>query len=184
MTNYVNQKDEQLNLQRQKVAEQQEAGRQFRFIGGQQFFTSMRDVGYGNEGQALMDIIDNGIEAGATEIHVLIQNDGPYGRIEAMAVVDNGHGMDPAWLEASIGFGSTSRGTKRDGLGRFGMGLSSAGIAFSELLEVYSTRPIVTGIGPLSTLGPKVRHALQMNILRMSWIFAHLRPLNNLHHLG
>ena len=46
--------------------------------------------------------------------------------------------MDPAWLEASIGFGSTSRGTKRDGLGRFGMGLSSAGIAFSELLEVYS----------------------------------------------
>lgn len=138
MTNYVNQKDEQLNLQRQKVAEQQEAGRQFRFIGGQQFFSSMRDVGYGNEGQALMDIIDNGIEAGATEIHVLIQNDGPRGRIEAMAVADNGHGMDPAWLEASIGFGSTSRGTKRDGLGRFGMGLSSAGIAFSELLEVYS----------------------------------------------
>ena len=71
MTNYINQKDEQLNLQRQMVAEQKKAGRQFRFIGGQQFFASMRDVGYANEGQALMDIIDNGIEAGATEIHVL-----------------------------------------------------------------------------------------------------------------
>ena len=35
----------------------------------------MRDVGYGNEGQALMDIIDNGIE-GSQEIHVLVENDG------------------------------------------------------------------------------------------------------------
>ena len=183
MTNYVNQKDEQLNLQRQKVAEQQEAGRQFRFIGGQQFFTSMRDVGYGNEGQALMDIIDNGIEAGATEIHVLVENDGPYGRIESMAVVDNGHGMDPAWLEASIGFGSTSRGTKRDGLGRFGMGLSSAGIAFSELLEVYSHSADSNWHRTFIDLRAE-RHALQMNILRMFWIFARLRLLNNLHHLG
>ena len=46
--------------------------------------------------------------------------------------------MDPEWLEASIGFGSTSRGTSREGLGRFGMGLNNAGIAFGELLEVYS----------------------------------------------
>ena len=32
----------------------------------------------------------------------------------------------------------TSRGTSREGLGRFGMGLNNAGIAFGELLEVYS----------------------------------------------
>ncbi|MDB2528048.1 ATP-binding protein [Alphaproteobacteria bacterium] len=138
MTNFIQQKDEQLALQRQRVEDQKSTGRQFRFIGGQQFFTSMRDVGYENEGQAIQDIVDNGIEAGASEVHVLIKNDGPRGAIQSIAIVDNGHGMDKEWLEASIGFGSTSRGTKRDGLGRFGMGLSSAGIAFSERLDVYS----------------------------------------------
>lgn len=138
MTNFFKQKDEQLQMQRQRVEDQRASGRQFRFIGGQQFFNSMRDVGYANEGQAIQDIIDNSIEAGSTEVHVLIDNDGPRGAINAIAIVDNGHGMDPEWLEASIGFGSTSRGAKRDGLGRFGMGLSSAGIAFSERLDVYS----------------------------------------------
>jgi len=138
MISFFKQKDEQLQMQRQRVDDQRASGRHFRFIGGQQFFNSMRDVGYGNEGHAIQDIVDNSIEAGATEVHVLIDNDGPRGAINAIAIVDNGHGMDPEWLEASIGFGATSRGGKRDGLGRFGMGLSSAGIAFSERLDVYS----------------------------------------------
>ena len=138
MTNFFKQKDEQLQMQRQQVEDKRAAGKEFRFIGGEQFFTSMRDVGYAHEGQAIQDIVDNGIEAGATQVHVLIDNSGKKGAINAIAIVDNGHGMDSDWLEASIGFGSTSRGTKRDGLGRFGMGLSSAGIAFSEMLEVYS----------------------------------------------
>ena len=107
---------------------------------------------------------------------MLVENDGPYGRIEAMAVVDNGHGMDPARLEASIGFGSTSRGTKRDGLGRFGMGLSSAGIAFSELLEVYSHSADSNWHRTFIDLRAEARHASQMTILRLCWIFVRQRP--------
>ena len=80
------------------------------------------------------------IEAGASEIDIVLlrEGEGITKKVEKIAIVDNGHGMSPDMLESSIGFGSTSRGQKQDGLGRFGMGLSKAGIAFTELLEVYS----------------------------------------------
>ena len=87
--NFIQQKDEQLALQRQRV-EDQTYRAQFRFIAANSF-TGMRDVGYENEGQAIQDMVDNGIEAGANEVHVLIKNDGPRGAIQSIAIVDNEH---------------------------------------------------------------------------------------------
>lgn len=138
MSNYYQSKNDQLKMQEDRISEQKDTGMPFLFIGGEQFFASMQNVGYLNEAQAIADIVDNSIEAGATKIDVKTLRETPAGEVQSIAIVDNGCGMSEEWLEASIAFGNTSRGKSRSGLGRYGMGLSSAGIAFGDLLEVYS----------------------------------------------
>ena len=67
------------------------------------FSSSMRDVGYGSEGQAICDIADNSIEA-TTAVHVLDKS-GSRGAINPIVIADSRSWiMDPEWLEASIGF--------------------------------------------------------------------------------
>ena len=138
MSNYYQSKNDQLKMQENRINEQKDTGMPFLFIGGEQFFASMQNVGYLTEAQAIADIVDNSIEAGATKIDVKTLRETPAGEVQAIAIADNGCGMSEEWLEASIAFGNTSRGKSRSGLGRNGMGLSSAGIAFGDLLEVYS----------------------------------------------
>ena len=142
LLNYFSKKniDEQVELQNQHVNQMKSGTKSKTFLGGEQFFQSMRMDGYSNEGEAICDIIDNSIEAGAENVNIVLRREGSNDlkKIDAIAIVDDGHGMNQDMLESSIGFGSTSRGEKRDGLGRFGMGLSKAGIAFSEFLEVFS----------------------------------------------
>ena len=138
---YYNSEDkinEQIKLQQDRINQFQND--KPLFIGGQQFFTSMRASGYSNEGEALGDLIDNSIEAGANKIDIVLNRVG--GRspesIVQIALIDDGHGMNPKFLEASIGFGQTSRGSKKDGLGRYGNGMTNAAIAFSERCDIYS----------------------------------------------
>jgi hypothetical protein len=138
MSNYYQSKNDQLKMQEDRINEQKDTGMPFLFIGGEQFFASMQNVGYLDEAQAIADIVDNSVEAGATKIDVKTLRETPAGEVQSIAIVDNGCGMSEEWLEASIAFGNTSRGKSRSGLGRYGMGLSSAGIAFGDLLEVYS----------------------------------------------
>ena len=67
--NYYNSEDkinEQIQLQQDRIDQFQND--KPLFIGGQQFFTSMRASGYSNEGEALGDLIDNSIEAGAEQL--------------------------------------------------------------------------------------------------------------------
>ena len=130
-------KEEQVKMQQNKVALMAAENKKANFIGGEQFFQSLRDIGYRHEGQAICDIVDNSVEAGATKINIFTER-GKQNRIHSIAIVDNGTGMTQEWLQNSIGFGGTSRENNPNGLGRYGMGLSSAGIAFSELLEVFS----------------------------------------------
>jgi len=130
-------KENQLKMQAEKVAEYESEGNPPNFMGGGQFFQSMRDIGYADEGQAICDIFDNAVEAGASNIEIFTLR-GKQEKIEALAIVDNGSGMTKEWLRTSISFGGTSRSENKKGLGRFGMGLSSAGIAFSEFLQVFS----------------------------------------------
>jgi len=104
----------------------------------EQVLKSLRNE-YTHEGQALADIVDNSIEAGATKIQILFdEKNARPGSFNSIAIVDNGHGMEKEYLPLSIGIGSTSRKTNPDGLGCYGMGLTGAGNAYSNLLEVYS----------------------------------------------
>jgi len=144
-TDEFNQKAIEVKRQDDTIFALKEAGSKARFIAGQQFFDSMRSSGYSHEGEALCDILDNSIQAGASQINIFTNlaggnNPRSPNTINDIAVFDNGHGMNEEFLRLSIGFGATSRGKTRDGLGRFGMGLSTAGIAFSPFLQVLSKR--------------------------------------------
>ncbi len=113
-------------------------------LGGYELIKSMKNTGYKSTTHALAELIDNSIQAGADEVHVYLFSDDvkintKYSeRIVKIALLDNGVGMDAAVLEKSIGFGSGTRLGATDGLGKFGMGLSCASIAFNNETVVYS----------------------------------------------
>ena len=67
----------------------------------------VRDIGYAT---ALDELIDNSVQAGATRVDVAFG----YGRSstakpDQIAVLDNGHGMDPEMIRASVMWGGTHR---------------------------------------------------------------------------
>ena len=70
-------------------------------IPAQLAITAMRDSGYKNTAYALAELIDNAQQAGATAIELLCiekrvntSNSERHSRLHAIAVLDNGEGMD------------------------------------------------------------------------------------------
>lgn len=94
----------------------------------------LRDTGY-NFNTALADIIDNSVDAGATEIDVRINMD-PDGDI-IVTVADNGCGMDEPTLLDGMTYGAQGRVDPKR-LGKFGMGLKTASTAFCRKLSVVT----------------------------------------------
>jgi len=105
------------------------------------FVKGMRDIGYKNTAYALNELIDNAIQAGARNIHVAFG----YGsgtsekRPDMVAVIDDGHGMDPLMIRAAVIWGGTHRHNDRSGFGRYGYGLPSACVSIGRRYGVYST---------------------------------------------
>jgi len=111
------------------------------------FIQSVRDSGYRGTANALAELVDNSIEASATQIRielrsVLQQLGGPdrpaLRRVVEVVVADNGGGMDATCLERALSFGGSSRFDSRGGLGRFGMGLPAASVSQCRRVEIYS----------------------------------------------
>lgn len=100
---------------------------------------SMRDVGYNHTTSALCEHVDNAIQAGATEVRVYFRQEGKGAnkRIDA-AVYDNGRGMSPNVLKVAMAFGGSMNFGNRHGIARFGMGMKTAALSMSSVLEVYS----------------------------------------------
>ena len=100
---------------------------------------SLRDVGYNHTTSALCEHVDNAYQSGATEIRVFFRQapkkDG--GSID-VAVYDNGSGMAPAVLKAATAFGGSLNFGNREGIGRFGMGMKTAALSMSPVMELYS----------------------------------------------
>jgi hypothetical protein len=85
--------------------------------------------------EALADLIDNSIDAGASNVLVRFFRDGD--RLTDLAVVDDGSGMSGATLEEAMRFGSrTKKGT--GDLGKYGMGLKSASLNHADTLSVIT----------------------------------------------
>lgn len=105
---------------------------------------AMRDSGYKNTAYAIAELIDNSQQAGATEIEVIclesekLIEERRRSRIDRLAVIDNGQGMDSATLRMALQFGNGTRLNDRTGIGRFGMGLPNASISQAGRLEVWS----------------------------------------------
>jgi hypothetical protein len=106
---------------------------------GQTLIQSLRDVGYNHTTSALCEHVDNAIQAGATEVRVYFRQTGKRGEYQIdAAVYDNGLGMAPAVLKAATSFGGSTTFDNRVGIGRFGMGMKTAALSMSPIMELYS----------------------------------------------
>jgi hypothetical protein len=103
------------------------------------FVRGIRDIGYRDTGRALDELIDNALQAEATKILVTF-GFGPESdaKPNAIAVIDNGHGMDPEMIRLSTIWGGTHRENDRTGFGRYGYGLPSSCVSQGQRFTVYS----------------------------------------------
>lgn len=100
---------------------------------------TLRGLGY-STADALADIVDNSISAGASEVSIDFGWEG--GKRAFISLLDNGHGMDDPELEAAMRLGDKSpldRRTSED-LGRFGIGLKTASFSQCRSLTVASRK--------------------------------------------
>ncbi len=106
---------------------------------GQTLINSLRDVGYNHTTSALCEHVDNAIQAGATEIRIFFRQSGKRGEYQIDACVyDNGHGMSPTVIKAATAFGGSMSYGNRNGIARFGMGMKTAALSMSPVMELFS----------------------------------------------
>lgn len=104
---------------------------------GDAFVRGMRDIGYKNTSFALAELIDNAVQADASRVDLLFDFDKGT-KPTAIAVVDDGHGMDPKMIRASLVWGAGTRAENRAGFGKYGYGLPSASVSQCHRVTVYS----------------------------------------------
>lgn len=107
---------------------------------------AMRDNGYKNTAYALAELIDNSIQAEATQVEVFCleefelseEGERHRWRVTKIAVLDNGTGMNSPTLRRALQFGNGSYRTDRSGIGRFGMGLPASSISQGKRVDVWT----------------------------------------------
>lgn len=105
---------------------------------------AMRDSGYKNTAYALAELIDNSVQANASNVEVICLeayrqvNERTSRRIQEIGVLDNGSGMTPETLRLALQFGNGTHLTDRKGIGRFGMGLPNSSISQCRRVEVWT----------------------------------------------
>ena len=105
----------------------------------QTLVSSLRDQGYNDTTSALCEHVDNSIQAGASEVRIYFRQIGKPGSYKTdVAVLDNGQGMAPNVLKVAMSFGGSMNFNNRSGIGRFGMGMKTAALSMSPLVELYS----------------------------------------------
>jgi hypothetical protein len=106
--------------------------------------TALRDAGYKGTANAVAELVDNSIEAKAKRIRILTKeecvpvNTRHVNRVTALAVYDDGVGMNLELLSKCLGFGFGTRTQSRAGIGRFGFGLKGASISQARRVSIYS----------------------------------------------
>lgn len=103
------------------------------------FIRAMREAGYLSTAAAIAELVDNSLQASASDIEITIKRDSPDSLPE-IVVTDNGAGMSRGDLEACLRFGGTSRFDGRASFGRFGMGLPAASLSQARHVEVTAWR--------------------------------------------
>lgn len=105
---------------------------------------AFRDNGYKNAAYAVAELMDNSIQADASNVELLCGERVDTGglrsrsRIHRIAVLDDGSGMDANVLQTALQFGNGTRLEDYSGIGRFGLGLPSSSISQARRVEVWS----------------------------------------------
>ncbi|MBT2679276.1 ATP-binding protein [Bacillus sp. ISL-35] len=107
---------------------------------------AMRDNGYKNTAYAVAELIDNSIQADASFVQLICGEreeelaTRKTKRINKIAILDNGTGMNEEVLKMALQFGNGTRlgKTNRSGIGRFGMGLPASSISQCKRVDVWS----------------------------------------------
>lgn len=104
------------------------------------FVRGIRHLGYQTNVEALAELVDNSIQAYAEAIDIVFSfQETDAGRTPSqIAIIDDGHGMDPAMMRIALMWGGTHRENDREGLGRFGYGLPCAAVSIGRRFTIYS----------------------------------------------
>lgn len=102
------------------------------------FIEATRDSGYKSTTSAIAELVDNSIQAEASEVAIDIVSSENSDYPMTVTVRDNGVGMATADLRRSLQFGGSSRFGNRAGMGRYGMGLPNASLSQCRRVEVVS----------------------------------------------
>ena len=144
------------------------------------FILGMKDVFYRSESNALSDIIDNSIESGADFCHIAYNTD-PTGRIQEIAIIDNGCGIDSSFLPHALRWGGSSRHNSRNLFGRYGFGLPTASIKHGESYSVYSRTDKSKSFGEVSIDIEGIKGGKRIELPKVrsaelpSWISAYIK---------
>lgn len=135
---------EDLERQRKFVKELNERGFSYPLIAAEAFVRGMRDSGYKSTATALDEFVDNAIQAQADRVDIVMgyaAGNTSKKKPDYLAVVDNGHGMDPDMIRLAVLWGGTHREDDRTSFGRYGFGLPSAAVSISKSFAVISKVP-------------------------------------------
>lgn len=110
----------------------------FSIVAVDKFIQATRDSGYKGTPSAVAELVDNSLEAGASEIRISISVDGEDEHPIVLTVVDNGSGMNSQTLRTALRFGGSTRFNGREGLGRYGMGLPNSSLSQAQRVSVYT----------------------------------------------
>ena len=138
-----------LTAQRKHIDHLHQTGFDYSVVVAEAFVRGIRDIGYRHTGTAIDELIDNSIQAGAETVMVTFGFTGTSEKKPtALAVLDDGHGMDPDMIRLSMIWGGTHRENDRSGFGRYGFGLPSASMSQGKRFTVFSR----TGSGPFQAV--------------------------------
>lgn len=114
---------------------------EFSIVAVDKFIQATRDSGYKGTSSAVAELVDNSLQAGATEISVSVTvEEREKTHPVVLSVIDNGSGMDARTLRTALRFGGSTRFDDRSGLGRYGMGLPNSSLSQAKRVTVHSWR--------------------------------------------
>lgn len=165
----------------------------FPLFNAKQALLSQRASGYRDTASAAREIVDNAIEAGASSIHIVMDQERQgysKGSAKAIAFIDNGPGMIPEMARYALSWGGGTHFDDPAFIGRFGFGLPNASINQSKSTEVYTKiegqsgfTKVVLDIDKYSEFGTQTIPPQEENVELPEFVEAYLKrnklPLNH-----
>lgn len=102
------------------------------------FLASMREARYRTAANAVAELVDNSLQAGAKQVWIEVSPTLRDPSEMSISVLDDGAGMGRRTLGLALVFGGSDRFNDRGGLGRFGMGLPASSVSQARRVDVIS----------------------------------------------